>query len=139
MTVRVAGPADEPVLADLLAASFPADTLPTMLLAEQLKRGSVRYLLINEGQGFLSYRQLFEEVEIYLLAVAPKARRQGLARALLEFLMGALPAGSRLLLEVAADNRPALALYQQLGFQVYHRRQAYYAQGQDALLMEKRL
>ena len=78
------------------------------------------------------------EAEILTLAVHPKARRQGKARALLAFAISHLQA-KKLFLEVAQDNQSARALYSAAGFHESGRRKDYYknADGSraDAILM----
>jgi len=67
--------------------------------------------------------------DVLSLAVDPAARRRGIGRALLaELLTQAWSAGAeRVLLEVAADNEAALALYAAAGFDTVRRRVGYYA------------
>lgn len=67
--------------------------------------------------------------DVLSLAVDPTARRRGIGRALLaELLTQAWSAGAeRVLLEVAADNDAALALYAAAGFEAVRRRVGYYA------------
>ncbi len=93
----------------------------------------------------LLVRRSGPETEILALATASDVRRTGQARALL----GALAANegrrgtARLLLEVAADNAPARALYTACGYREDGRRPRYYRRegcGRvDALLMSRRL
>ncbi|MBL4917966.1 GNAT family N-acetyltransferase [Tabrizicola sp. DMG-N-6] len=91
--------------------------------------------------AFLLGRSVLDEAEILTLAVAPEARRQGLARQLLsQFHSAAMGRGAaRAFLEVAETNAPAIALYQNVGWQQAGRRRAYFtAPGQvpqDALVM----
>jgi [ribosomal protein S18]-alanine N-acetyltransferase len=83
--------------------------------------------------------QILDEVELVALATRPDRRRQGAARALLLAALEAVrkDGAVRVLLEVAASNRPALSLYEALGFRVFNRRPGYYAAtGDDALEME---
>lgn len=81
-----------------------------------------------------------EAWEIITLAVAPAARRNGLATALLTHAFD-IAAAAPIWLEVAADNAAACALYRQSGFVETGRRKGYYKRaGQkrvDALLMQK--
>lgn len=77
------------------------------------------------GTGFLLGRVIGPEAEILTLAVAPEARRQGLARGLVADFAAAHEA-ARILLEVAADNTPARALYAACGFHPVGRRPGYY-------------
>ncbi len=96
-----------------------------------------------ERQGFALWQQVCDDVEVLTLAVAPQARRQGIARRLMEHACR-LPQGrpARVFLEVATDNAAALALYDRLGFLRMGLRPAYYARGlttQDAVTMQKLL
>ena len=91
--------------------------------------------------GMAYMQRLFEDVELLTLAVAKRARRQGIGRALLSWSAAYWrgQGARRMLLEVDAANRPALALYQNLGFRSYGRRRHYYGRGQHADLLEKDL
>lgn len=97
---------------------------------------------VAEAQGFIVARALAGEAEIITLAVAPAARRQGLARRLVEAAMVRAIAleAEALFLEVADNNVAALGLYQGLGFEIVGRRRGYYARtsgapATDALVM----
>jgi ribosomal-protein-alanine N-acetyltransferase len=78
--------------------------------------------------GFLLIRALGDEAEILTLAVDPAERRVGHGAALLEASKQDLSKTGvlRLFLEVAADNLPALALYERQGFVSIGIRKAYY-------------
>lgn len=93
--------------------------------------------LLHQTAGFLLGRVIADEAELLTLAVDPDARRQGIGRALTsEFAAEAARRGARLaFLEVAADNRAAIALYQAQGWQEAGRRPGYYAAGTDALTL----
>lgn len=80
-----------------------------------------------------------DEAEILTLAVLPQWRRQGAGRALVEAALGhaARQGATRLVLEVAVRNAPARALYAALGFAEIARRRAYYAGGEDALVLAR--
>ena len=81
---------------------------------------------------------IFDELHINTLAVAPAARRQGVATALLRHLIADAVAGgaTRATLEVRASNTPALDLYRRLGFHVEATRPGYYAKPpEDALIL----
>jgi ribosomal-protein-alanine N-acetyltransferase len=83
-----------------------------------------------------------DEMHVHNVAIEPAARRQGLARALLEeALFTAREAHVRVAhLEVREGNQPALALYAGLGFEVAGRRPGYYeSPREDALLLRLRL
>lgn len=116
-------------------AGFLAD--PTCLL-ETAQEGRVL-------QGFALLRVAGDEAELLTLAIAPEARRKGLARRLLaQGLARAQARGAtRCFLEVAADNSAALALYRVAGFAEVGQRRGYYrAPGRapvDALVLEASL
>ena len=81
------------------------------------------------------------EAELLRLAVSPEARRQGLARRLLEeseiYLRSA--GIDTLHLEVRSSNQAAQALYEALGWKLQRTRKAYYPDGEDALIYAKQL
>jgi len=88
--------------------------------------------------AYCAFRLVVDEMHVMNVAVAPKARRRGLARRLLRFaLRRAAIAGARTaFLELRAGNREALALYESLGFRPLSRRRAYYRQPvEDALVL----
>ena len=79
-----------------------------------------------------------EDADIQTIAVAERARRHGLGRALMNALIGeARKRGARrVFLEVRADNPGAQALYRSLGFEEIGVRPHYYQpDGVDALVM----
>ena len=87
-------------------------------------------LAISAPAGFLLGRIVAGEGEVLTLAVNPAARRQGLARGLVNrFHQAALGQGAtEVFLEVAADNHPAQALYGGLGYHHTGTRRGYYRQ-----------
>jgi len=81
-----------------------------------------------------------DEAWVNNMAVRRDHQRRGIGRALLEELLAiARRNGARhTLLEVAADNLPAQALYDSYGFEVIGLRKNYYqASGTDALVMRR--
>jgi ribosomal protein S18 acetylase RimI-like enzyme len=96
--------------------------------------------LVSEGDagdgavvGYVVVRVGPDVADLHRIAVAPAARRRGLARRLLAEV-GPLP---RLLLEVSADNDEARAFYAAEGFTELARRRRYYRDGSDAVVMER--
>jgi ribosomal-protein-alanine N-acetyltransferase len=127
-------------LARLHAQCFPDDHWDAAALAELLAmRGASGHLLeeIGRGQplGLILDLILAEHAEILTLAVAPAARRQGIARTMLDDLFRrARLAGARSIgLEAAADNLPARRLYEACGFSQTGQRPGYYRR-QDAIV-----
>jgi ribosomal-protein-alanine N-acetyltransferase len=95
--------------------------------------------------GFVLARAVAGEAEILTLAVHPKARRTGVASALMleaARLAHARGAGA-IFLEVDADNLPALSLYESLGFARVGERKGYYRTPnghlRDALVLKRDL
>lgn len=93
------------------------------------------------GQGLVLARAIAGEAEILTLMVVPSAQRQGVGTRLLTAAMARAAAnGARaMVLEVAAGNLAALALYRGIGFDQVGRRRRYYADGADALVLRRAL
>ena len=91
--------------------------------------------------GYACETVLFDEGEIANVAVSPERRGQGLGKRLMDWLeeraksLGA----EKLFLEVRVSNAPALALYNGCGFEPLAVRKKYYPDGEDALVMTKKL
>ncbi len=126
-------------LAALHGVCFTAHPRPwTALEFANLLNNPLNFLL-TRPQAFLLGRTVAEEAELLTLAVAPQARRQGLAFALLsEFAATAQARGATEgFLEVASDNAAAMALYSGTGWDIVGCRKGYYAPGTDAVVMRR--
>lgn len=77
------------------------------------------------------------EVHVHKIAVDPLLRRQGIARLLMDEVLdlSARIAAEEIYLEVRPSNLPARNFYTGLGFREVGRRSAYYADGEDALVL----
>lgn len=84
--------------------------------------------------GFAILRVAADEAEVLTIAVHPRHRGRGYGRLLMEAATRRLYAErvEMLFLEVDAANRPALALYEALGFTTVGERTGYYAEAEDA-------
>jgi len=112
---------------------------------ERLRAG--RGLLLVAGPpgspvAFAAWSTVLDEATLINIAVAPGERRQGHAVRLLDAGREELAQRGirRVLLEVRASNHGARALYRNVGFEAYGRREAYYAAqadrpAEDALLL----
>lgn len=108
----------------------------------------------NQGERFINLRLdadgkmvafaitqvVLDEASLFNIAVDPAFQRRGFGRQLLQHLIDELIKRDvlTLWLEVRASNLPAIALYEQLGFNQVSRRPNYYptASGrEDAILM----
>jgi ribosomal-protein-alanine N-acetyltransferase len=101
--------------------------------------------VLGDALGFVMGRAIAGEAEVLTLAVAPNARRQGIARRLMvDFAQSAMAQGAEAaFLEVAADNSAAIGLYLSLGYKASGRRKGYFdtpdGQRIDAIVMAKAL
>lgn len=130
-----------PQLTALEQICFPADPWSESVYRAALDNPAVAILLAQGEDGaLLGYAVLstvLDEGNLDNIAVAPEARRNGVADALLS----ALTAFGRehltcLMLEVRSSNAPAIALYEKHGFAAVGRRKNYYdAPKEDAILM----
>jgi ribosomal-protein-alanine N-acetyltransferase len=108
----------------------------------ELARGYARLWVLRRDAaaplaGFLLAWEVADEAHLIDVIVAPSERRQGFGRALVETLLNhARARKSRVvLLEVRRSNLAAQTLYTSLGFEEVGERTAYYADGEDALLL----
>lgn len=125
-------------LAEIEKACFHAPWSADML-REELGKG---LFLVAERDGaavgYVGCQTVLDEGYITNVAVSPGCRRQGIGRA----LIGALVSCAKVqglafvTLEARASNMPAIALYENAGFQkVGVRKNFYTAPAEDALLM----
>ncbi len=128
-------------LAALHGRCFAAHPRPWTAAEFQALLAGPPNFLLTRPHGFLLGRAIADEAELLTLAVAPEARRRGLASALLaEFAATSQARGAReAFLEVAADNAAAIALYAGAGWETLGKRRNYYAPGLDAVLMRHAL
>ena len=97
----------------------------------------------DEVVGYYLYQVMFEQAEILRIGTRPDYQRQGIASLLFAELNTHLKEiqVENLLLEVRADNAPAIALYERQEFVVIHKRKGYYQlphqPAVDALIMQR--
>lgn len=143
MNIQITPAANEhlPQLTALEQICFPADPWSGALFQAALDNPAVAVLLAQGEDGtLLGYAVLstvLDEGNLDNIAVAPEARHQGIADALLSALTAfGREHLSRLMLEVRSSNAPAIALYEKHGFAAVGRRKNYYdAPREDAILM----
>lgn len=130
-----------PQVAALEKFCFPADPWSENIFRTALDDPGYVILLAERADGTLGgYAVLYtvlDEGNLDNIAVAPEARRRGVADALLGALTGfGREHLSVLMLEVRASNAPAIALYEKHGFVAVGRRKNYYdAPREGAVLM----
>lgn len=126
----------------LEAASFTNPWSKDALLWEMRNSDVTRVYVARDDDGvmiaFCACWVIFDEVHVNTMAVAASRRRQGVASALLRFVLAdARAAGARkATLEVRQSNVAAIRLYESLGFQVVAKRPRYYTKPEeDALIL----
>ena len=122
---------------------YPDDPWSRETMAAELANVHAYYLVaIADDDAIDAYAGLLAPIgtgqgDIQTVTVAPRARRNGLARTMmLQLLNEARRRGAgELFLEVRHDNEGAQALYTELGFATVGVRKRYYRGGVDALSM----
>ena len=96
--------------------------------------------IIVSQNGFAVWRNVADEAEIITIGVAPDARRNGIASAMLVIIEKNIKnqGVKKIFLEVASNNIAGKKLYENNGYKVVGTRPKYY-DGIDAILMAKDL
>lgn len=128
-------------VAALEARVMAADAWTEALVADELPRTDRVWWAAYEGSVLVGYAGgwiIDGQVQILKVGVDPAARRRGIARGLLARVaadardLGAASCS----LEVRASNEGAQALYEAIGLRSLGVRPRYYADGEDAVIME---
>ena len=129
----------------------PHDAWTEQTLAKMLAQDSTHIMIVYKPEeeagykivGYCLYQVVFEQAEILRIGTHPDYQRQSIASQLFATLNNELINNKveSLLLEVRADNAPALALYEQQAFAVIHTRKNYYQlphqPSVDALILQR--
>ena len=137
MILRPATVDDVEAVAALEATVFGTDAWSSGSVREELT-GERRTAVVACEPDVIGYAVTAlagDTTDLQRVAVAKDHRRRGLAHALLAVV---LAEEGRVLLEVSARNEGALAFYATEGFAEIDRRPAYYRDGSDAVVMERR-
>lgn len=136
--IRAADDRDVDAIVALEQAAFGGGAWSAALIDGELLQGDV-VVAVSADQvvGWAAVR-VDELADLTRIAVDPRVRRLRLGRALLAEAIDLADLGGaeRMLLEVAAANSPAIALYSSAGFVEIARRLDYYGRGADAVVME---
>jgi [ribosomal protein S18]-alanine N-acetyltransferase len=87
--------------------------------------------------GYTFIWTIADEVHINNFAIHPAFRRKGLGLKLIRFIFDKFQEYNKYFLEVRKSNKAAINLYQKNGFNIIFTRVRYYADGEDALVMQK--
>jgi ribosomal protein S18 acetylase RimI-like enzyme len=144
--IREATIDDIDALAELERNSFRGDLLSRRQFHYLLTRGNALTLVETQrgrlrGYLLLVFRSNATVARIYTIAVAAADRRRGVAAALLSAAENAARRRGcdRVRAEVRSDNRASLALFERRGYRRFGSYRGYYADGQDAARVEKRI
>ncbi len=144
ITLRPLRVADLPAVIAVEAELFPEPWSWRMYEEELTELPGRHYVCAMVGEHFAGWAGCSVQVgegHVMTIGTLVPFRRQGVAQALLEDLITAATdlGASRLILEVAASNTAAQALYRKSHFAPVGLRRGYYAHGGDALVMMRAL
>jgi ribosomal-protein-alanine N-acetyltransferase len=114
----------------------------TFIVAEE--DGGVRgYIMcrVEVGLSNLGLSGVIKKGHVVSVAVMPEHRRHGIGVALVSKALEAMRLynAKQCYLEVRSSNEEAIRLYKKLGFEVTRTAHGYYADGEDAFVMTKKL
>jgi ribosomal-protein-alanine N-acetyltransferase len=139
---RLAGGRDLDAVSALEAACFANPWTREMLAAELARNQFARVYVLRLPDApvaaFCACWIVVDELHINTIAVGHEHRRQGMAMALMRYILDEVAGEGirRATLEVRRSNEAARQLYERLGFTVAAVRSAYYTQPvEDALIM----
>ena len=129
---------DLPSVLSIERRSFPTPWSLAMFVLELSKPSGI-CLAATAERGLTGYLVCSRYADVWHLmnvAVAPEARRQGIATMLMQRLFEQAGEDARFTLEVRTSNDEAIAMYRRFGFRPAGRRRRYYHDnGEDALIM----
>jgi [ribosomal protein S18]-alanine N-acetyltransferase len=135
ITIRPVQSRDLPQLLRVEAQAAPK----SQLAAWELFLLCIRYpenFLVAEGKRIVGYIVFTPKGHLISLVVARRYRRHGIGTRLIEEVIRLSPR-IPLRLEVRVGNHGARRFYESLGFGQVERMEAYYPDGEDALLLER--
>jgi len=114
----------------------------TFLVAEE-NGGTVGYIMcrIEIGLSSLGLSGIMKKGHVVSIAVMPEHRRRGVAEALMTAAMEGMRQynSKQCYLEVRVTNEAGVGLYKKLGFEISRTVRGYYADGEDAFVMSRKL
>ena len=144
LSVRPPQLGDARALAEAELVCFSDPWPPQFFVSEILADGRFNRLLVDAGGTMVAYLFcVWQYLDLHVLKVAtlPQFRRAGLARRLMALAEdhAVEMAGESLTLEVRQSNTEAIAMYVSLEYEKVGTRASYYQDGEDAVVMTKRI
>jgi ribosomal-protein-alanine N-acetyltransferase len=119
------------------------ERFPETFIVAEIDKEIVGYIMSRIEVGLSSYGLggLIRKGHVVSIAVMPKARRKGIASALLKAAMTGMSGykAKQIYLEVRVTNEGAVNLYRKLGLDITRTIPGYYSDGEDAYVMSKKL
>lgn len=143
IVIRRAGAESAVALAALHKATFPqhwtAEDFTAMFSVRSTQAFTAE--IASEAAGFILTRSILDQAELISIATLVPQRKLGVAAKLLGSAMADAKqrGAAQMFLEVAERNTSAVQLYSKLGFVKTGLRKAYYADGDNAVLMARSL
>jgi ribosomal protein S18 acetylase RimI-like enzyme len=144
--IRTGSPKDLDELLRLESAGFKLDRFSKKQFQYLLSRAnSTTYILedgnIVKGAAIMLWKKSPSIGRLYSIVIDPAHQGQGLSTKLMDACeKGAIEMNcDRIVLEVRADNKPAIKLYEKYGFRPFRTIPGYYSDGINGLQMIKRL
>lgn len=123
---------------------FPSDPWEYAAFESELSNEISVYIVAKDEEsgavcGYAGVWMMYDVGNITNVAVHPAFRRGGIGMKLIELIEKICSErGMReITLEVRAGNKPAIALYEKMGFKLCGLRKRYYKNREDALIMTK--
>jgi len=129
---------DLPAVAAIERRAFPTPWSIAMFVLELSKPTGLCLAALRDGRltGYTICSRYDTVWHVMNIAVAPEARRRGVATRLLAELYARAGESSQITLEVRRSNQGAIDLYHREGFRIAGMRRRYYQDnGEDALIM----
>jgi ribosomal-protein-alanine N-acetyltransferase len=106
---------------------------------EDIKHDYVHIYVYEENNkvlGFIQIEEHFEITDIINIAVDKDYQGKGIGKELIQYIIDNTKS-EKIMLEVKANNDPAISLYTNMGFKQIHIRPKYYEGNIDAIIMER--
>lgn len=130
---------DEQELSEIHIQAFP-DGWNAQQMQKNLSAPH-NYVIKQSSTGFVLFQVLGDECEILTIAIVPEMQGKMLGSALLTEMLAMCEQMQvrKVFLEVSVSNKKAQNLYEKFAFTEYNRRKNYYADGSDAVLLQRTL